>query len=418
MALLIRILPTLLLALSINFGNYMYILAGTAVALTAFTARFRAGIFFSLAALFWSGGVALINWPFYSNLGYLIFYPFLFIAIPRLFQMDRESDFVNLIDAAILVLGISTLTAGLVINPDQSFFQIMFLIADLIILIWTFTCAVRRPLTLNSALITLGISTFTATDFLFLNNIASYKLGSWLDYGWLLGFLLIAEAQYRRGISATPFTAFHPIYIGLSVILAITVLSIITIQPGKLSGYLILPAILTLLTGFTRMMIALKKSESLASELELARIDDLTGLPNRRRFVAELANFNNGSVLLLDIDGFKPVNDQYGHEAGDQLLRQISSRFRKAIPDDALIARLGGDEFGVLTNENYEAALELGMALHATLSYPFNIEGRQISVGVSIGCVVNDGNSDLMRRADTAMYQAKRSGIGVWGEAN
>ena len=418
MDLLIRTLPALLFVLSIYFGNNIYIAAGLSVALTALTAKYKAGIFFALATIFWSSGVALINWPLYSNIWYLIFYPFLFIAIPRLFQIDRESNFVNLIDATILVLGISTLSAGLIIDQSQSFFQIMFLIADLIILIWTFTCAIRRPLTFNSALITLGISIFTTTDFLFLNNMDSYKLGSWLDYGWLLGFLLIAEAQYHRGISSTPFNTFHPLFIGLSIVLAITVLSIITISPGKLSAYLIFPAILTLLTGFTRMMIALKKSESLAAEQQLARIDDLTGLPNRRKFIAELSNFASGSLLLLDIDGFKPVNDQFGHDAGDQLLKQISSRFRKAIPDDALIARLGGDEFGVLANENYEQALELGMALRATLSYPFNIEGRQISVGVSVGCVANDGAADLMRRADTAMYQAKRSGIGVWGEAN
>lgn len=418
MVLLFRLLPISLFVASIFYGNLYYVAAGTAVAITGFASKFNSGIFFSLAIIFWSAGVALIEWPILSNICYLIFYPFLFVAIPRLFQIDRESSFVNLIDSAILVLGISTISSGLIINPDQSFFQIMFVIADLILLIWTFSCALRRPLTLNSALISIGISIFAATDFMFLNNLPNYKMGSWLDFGWLLGLLLIAEAQNHRGISSEPFGSIHPIYIGVSIILAIAALSTITVLPGKLSGYLIIPSILTLLFGFARMMVALKKSEFLASEQQLARIDDLTGLPNRRRFVAELDRFNSGSVLLLDLDGFKPVNDKFGHETGDQLLRQISSRFRKAIPDDALIARLGGDEFGVLANETYEAALELAMALRATLSYPFNIDGNQISVGVSVGCVSNNGRGDLMRRADTAMYQAKRSGIGVWGEAN
>lgn len=418
MVLFIRVLPLFLLVASIFYGNLYFIAAGVAVALTAYFSKFRSGIFFALSALFWSAGVALIQFPLVSNICYLIFYPFLFIAIPRLFQIDRDSNFVNLIDSAILVLGISTIGSGLFINPEQSFFQIMFVIADLILLIWTFSCALRRPLTFNSAIISIGISIFTATDFMFLNNLDSYKLGSWLDYGWLLGFILIAEAQHHRGISSEPFGSLHPLYIGISIILAITALSIITISPGKISGYLIFPSIITLLIGFTRMMIALQKSENLAAEQHLARIDDLTGLPNRRRFVTELDRFNDGSILLLDIDGFKPVNDQYGHATGDQLLRQISSRFRKTIPDDALIARLGGDEFGVLAKENFDDALELAMALRATLSYPFSIDGHQISVGVSIGCVSNNGGADLMRRADTAMYQAKRSGIGVWGEAN
>ena len=417
MGFVIRILPSIFLGLAFFLGNNFYIAAGLAVSLTAFTAKFKAGTFFALAAIFWSTGVALLNLPTISNLGYLVFYPFLFIAIPKLFQIHRESNLVNLIDSAILVLGISTLSAGLIIDESQSFFQIVFLIADLIILVWTYYCAVRRPLTMNSALISIGCSIFTVTDFLFLNNLDSYYLGSWLDYGWLIGLILIAEAQYHRGISSAPFNSLHPIYIGLSIILAIAVLAVITITPETISGYLIIPAIIILLIGFARMMIALKKSENLAAEQQLARIDDLTGLPNRRRFIAELDHFNNGSLLLLDLDGFKPVNDQFGHETGDRLLRQISSRFRKAIPDDSLIARLGGDEFGVLTNENYESALELAMALRATLSYPFNIDGQQISVGVSVGCVSNNGGADLMRRADTAMYQAKRSGIGVWGEA-
>ena len=280
---------------------------------------------------------------------YLIFYPFLFIAIPKLFQTDRESDFVNLIDAAILVLGISTLGAGLFINDEQSFFQILFLIADIILLIWTFVCALRRPLTMNSSLITLGISIFTATDFFFLSNIENYKLGSILDFGWLFGFVLLAESQCHRAITSAPFGPLHPIYVGISIFLSILVLALITLKPGSITPLLVLPAILNLLLSFIRMMIALRKSESMAEENQLAKIDDLTGIPNRRRFISELEKSKAGSVLLLDIDGFKPVNDQYGHDAGDQLLRQISARFRKTLPDDALLARLGGDEFGVIT---------------------------------------------------------------------
>ena len=417
MSLVVRILPFTLFVASFWLGDIFYVAGGVAIAITAYFAKYGARTFFALSALFWSLGVALIESPFYSNLGYLLFYPFLFIAIPKLFQIDRDSDFVNLLDAAILVLGVSTLGAGLFINAEQGFFQILFLIADIIILIWTFVCALRRPLTYNSSLIAFGVSIFTATDFLFLSNLENYQLGGLIDYGWLLGFTLLAESQWHRGISSAPFNTFHPIYIGISIILAIAILSVVTIYPGKISAYLIIPAILTLLLGFTRMMIALKKSETLAGEQQLARIDDLTGLPNRRRFVSDLEKYFDGSLLLLDIDGFKPVNDQFGHETGDQLLRQISSRFQKALPDGSLIARLGGDEFGVLTKEAFDAAMELGLALRATLSYPFNIGGHQIMVDVSIGCVRNDGSGDLMRRADTAMYQAKRSGIGVWGEA-
>lgn len=413
-----RICPALLFLAAIFYDNFFYVAAGIAIAVTALLAKFGGGYFFAAASLFWSLGVAFVDHPLLSNIGYLLFYPLLFIAIPKLFQINRESSYVNLIDAAILVLGISTLGAGLLIKNNGNIYQVLYLIADLIVLIWTFVCALRRPLTINSFLILLGITIFTSTDFLFLYNSQSYQFGSWLDFGWLLGFLFLGEAQFHRGISSEPFEAIHPIYIGISLILAVTVLSIIIIYPGRISQYLFIPSVLTLLLSFTRMTFALKKSETLAAEQQLARIDDLTGLPNRRKFLAELANSSSGAILLLDIDGFKPVNDQFGHETGDHLLQQIAARFIKALPEDALIARLGGDEFGVITNGSYESAVELAMALRATLSYPFAISGEQIHVGVSVGCVANDGGDDLMRRADTAMYQAKRAGIGVWADRN
>jgi diguanylate cyclase (GGDEF)-like protein len=78
-----------------------------------------------------------------------------------------------------------------------------------------------------------------------------------------------------------------------------------------------------------------------------------------------------------------------------------------------VLARLGGDEFGVLINGSYEATLEAAYALQATLSYPFLIRGQSITIGVSIGHAHNDGSSNLLERADAAMYEAKRNKMGV-----
>lgn len=123
-----------------------------------------------------------------------------------------------------------------------------------------------------------------------------------------------------------------------------------------------------------------------------------------------------GSLLIMDLDGFKSVNDSLGHGVGDQLLRQVAKRFERALPKDVLLARLGGDEFGVLIpgSEGFEIAL----ALRATLSYPFHIAGHELSIGVSIGEALHRPGEEsslppLMRRADEAMYQAKRAGSGV-----
>ena len=121
----------------------------------------------------------------------------------------------------------------------------------------------------------------------------------------------------------------------------------------------------------------------------------------------------DGSLLLLDLDGFKPVNDAHGHAAGDKVLQQVALRFGRALPHGALLARLGGDEFGVLYEGSYESAMDVALALRATLSYPFIVESQTIQIGVSIGVAANNGAPDLLRRADDAMYRAKREGLGV-----
>jgi diguanylate cyclase (GGDEF)-like protein len=167
--------------------------------------------------------------------------------------------------------------------------------------------------------------------------------------------------------------------------------------------------------AFFRMTIVIRQAKNLGEEKVLARTDDITGLPNRRRLIAELATFSKteGALLLLDLDEFKPVNDKYGHEIGNVVLQQVAQRFTRSLPTGSVLARLGGDEFGVLINGNYEETLEAAYALQATCSYPFVIEGHTIRIGVSIGHVHNDGAGDLLERADAAMYEAKRSGVGV-----
>ena len=178
---------------------------------------------------------------------------------------------------------------------------------------------------------------------------------------------------------------------------------------------MLIPAIVTLLLAFIRMSIALKAAKNIGHERILAHTDELTGLPNRRSLISEIENFmsKDGSLMLLDLDGFKPVNDLHGHTAGDKVLQQVAMRFSRALPHGALLARLGGDEFGVLYEGSYESAMDVALALRATLSYPFSIESQHIQIGVSIGLAANNGAPDLLRRADDAMYRAKREGLGV-----
>ncbi|MEY4907093.1 MAG: hypothetical protein RL260_811 [Pseudomonadota bacterium] len=158
----------------------------------------------------------------------------------------------------------------------------------------------------------------------------------------------------------------------------------------------------------------------------LAFQDPLTGLCNRARFFDLLGSARSrvhGSgdqlaLLFLDLDGFKEINDRHGHDAGDQLLRQVAERLRHTVPPHDPLCRFGGDEFLVLiqTHQGEDALAALAEQILVAIAQPFDVEGRRLSVGVSIGIAVypRDAMStlELVRAADTAMYQAKQQGKG------
>jgi len=157
----------------------------------------------------------------------------------------------------------------------------------------------------------------------------------------------------------------------------------------------------------------------------IATRDPLTGLANRRAFEQALKSARGDSEALLalficDLDGFKPVNDTWGHQTGDALLREIASRLVAHAGAQALVARLGGDEFGILMPRSTEAlATEAAKRIIGAVGRPFEIDGKWVHVGVSIGVALGESNQDgqaLIECADAAMYDAKRahSGCAFW----
>jgi diguanylate cyclase (GGDEF)-like protein len=151
--------------------------------------------------------------------------------------------------------------------------------------------------------------------------------------------------------------------------------------------------------------------------------DALTGLPNRYHLLDRAGQAVGGAgsvaLLLLDLDGFKHVNDSAGHHAGDALLRSVGDRLRQTVRDDDVVARLGGDEFAVLLTGNPDAGTATAIAerIHDRLCAPHPVDGGSVTVGGSVGVALfpQDGADvdDLMRAADAAMYRAKRHGGGV-----
>ena len=154
--------------------------------------------------------------------------------------------------------------------------------------------------------------------------------------------------------------------------------------------------------------------------------DELTGLANRALFRDRLDHALKRSertsqpvvVFLLDLDYFKQVNDSLGHDAGDQLLRELSTRLDRALRPGDTVARLGGDEFAVLLEQSSEQeAMEIAHRILERLrSDPIDCGGQEVLIRASIGVVVHPGgpgsSEELIRRADVAMYAAKSSGRG------
>jgi diguanylate cyclase len=361
-----------------------------------------------------------------SDALYLLFYPLALLGLQLLISIQQRLTILELVDASIVGLGLSTLGAAFALQPvipyfdgdlNQSFLAIIYPVADLVLLCFILATVVVQGFSARGLLLSIGICVYAATDFLFLwqNLNLNYVFGSLVDYGWLLAFILIAESAWQPSSEKSTKNGINPILITISVFLSATLLALLAIAPDNFPHFILIPAIGTLALAFVRMSIALNQARSIGHERVLARTDDLTTLPNRRRLISEIQSFavRRGSLLLLDLDGFKPVNDTYGHEVGDKVLQQVAQRFSRALPNNALLARLGGDEFGILVDGSNESVMEIALALRGTLSYPFLIDGHEVSIGVSIGIADNDGAADLLQRADNAMYSAKRQALGV-----
>ncbi len=165
------------------------------------------------------------------------------------------------------------------------------------------------------------------------------------------------------------------------------------------------------------------KEQQLKME-KVANYDELTGLANRHHFTNKLQQYlsefksTNGSCALfyIDLDGFKGVNDSYGHHVGDSLLKQATHRMKGVVGDSGVLCRFGGDEFLFLTTEEItcDSIGRLSQSLLFVLNQPYTIEQWEIESGASIGITyAEDANYDidlLISNADTAMYEAKEHG--------
>ena len=169
-----------------------------------------------------------------------------------------------------------------------------------------------------------------------------------------------------------------------------------------------------------------ERKRSQENATRLARYDSLTGLANRFTMSQSLEKILSApqvsnrscSVLLLDLDRFKQVNDTMGHPAGDALLKQVANRLQRTVGKMGQVGRLGGDEFKVIVPGRVERGTlaELAREVINSLSQPYSIEGQRVIIGASIGIAVapedGEGSEEVIRNADLALYAAKDGGRG------
>lgn len=194
-----------------------------------------------------------------------------------------------------------------------------------------------------------------------------------------------------------------------------------------INAALVTLALLFVLLGhyrdFTQLVEARVQAEQLgADNLRLAKLDSLTQLPNRRGFFAQLEHCcaharhagRRVAVGILDLDGFKPVNDLYGHAAGDHLLTQVGQRLQALAGAQVFLARLGGDEFALIFDDcSDDELIALGQRACSLLRQPFDLGENTLQVAASMGLAtypdLADNATDLYAYADYALYHGKRS---------
>jgi len=361
---------------------------------------------------------------------YIAFYPLMILGIIRALAVTKKVNALELLDTAIIALGTSSVISSLLLRPAQMrfdgqsyevFLSILYPVGDLVLVATCLSLIILQHRSMRGLSLFLGILIFALTDlfFLLLSATTGYEFAALTDDGWLLGLVLIANALYLHGgETEIPYLHINTWATTFALIISSSILAYGAFRANYFPVFVLILSFLTISLAFLRMALALRDAKLVSEDREHARTDELTGLPNRRRFIAELELLRRrtGTLLLLDLDGFKAVNDNYGHEVGDQLLKQITLRFNRVLPNDVLIARLGGDEFGVIVYGQRNIGSDVALALRATCTYPFTLSVGDVKVGVSIGSVTTEGptttKEELLKRADAAMYEAKRSGTG------
>jgi diguanylate cyclase (GGDEF)-like protein len=385
--------------------------------------------------------------PSVADAFYLAYYPALYVALLALIRVRVPRFHTSMwLDGLIGGLGATAVAVAFLLGPSLQvtggdpatvLTNLAYPVADVVLLALLVAVGsalgVRRDPTL--LLVAAGMVANLVGDIVYLNLSSQglYDAGGTLDLSWLVAIVLMAVAAQRAREGKSVRGRLEPSrsrsgWRVVAIPLSCNLASLVVLALGwgdRLPGLAAWLAIACVLTALARTAVTFREVRAF-NEVKLeARTDELTGLANRRALLEQAQAVLDGAtarapaaLLLLDLDGFKEVNDSLGHHAGDQLLRQVGPRLQGALRGADFLARLGGDEFAVLLpGTGLDEAYACAEQLRGLLLEPFMVEDIRLHVGVSIGIstapVPAASVQELLRCADVAMYAAKSGREGV-----
>ncbi len=398
-----------------------------------------------------------LSYPSVAEICFLAWYPLLYAALILLLKPRVRRFLPSMwLDGLVVGLGAASATLTLVVGPianqsatstAQTLMNITYPTADALLLIVLAATAaalgtgVDRPI----VLVLVGVLITGFADLAYLFQGSTYREGRWVDLIWLIGTALFGMAAYATNsggrIKALATVAVSsgaaPVRVRWAVLalpalaMMASVLLLLALPPSARIGRILAAA--CIVSGLARVALSFREVRDLTQVHRQARTDELTGLPNRRAMyelceqLLESPDPNCLTLLLIDLDRFKDINDALGHTVGDQLLIDVGQRIRRSTPADGAVCRLGGDEFAVLLPGRTEAqGAQAADEIRQGLTTGVELSGITVHVQASIGVAVAEPTmgatgpvqltrTELLRRADVAMYEAKGRNLDFMG---
>jgi len=434
----------------------VYILVGLMVcwrALRVSAAR-RSWMFFAFGiSIYGLGNILWAAWiehlpnppiPSICDGMWLTLYPACYIGILGLARVrDRRVPARIWLDSIIAGLGVAAVGAAIVVRPvfasthgqatSAVITEMAYPLCDLLLAALVVGALALRGWRLNRmwCMLGAGFLALAAADCMYALQVAggASAPSAATNLAYDVGVVLLALAAWQPVASEDGEADRVPgaAVLGIPATFTVAALGLLIYDHfSRLDPLALALAMLTMIAAFARTALAFRDVRGLAETRRQALTDDLTSMPNRRHFlrrlrdgiVAARASDTSVALLLFDLDHFKELNDTLGHDAGDELLRQIGERLRGLLRATDTAARLGGDEFGVLLADpcDITRAEQVADRILEAIAEPFPIKGLSLRATASIGIALfpeHAGDDEqLMQHADVAMYEAKTAQSG------